>query len=450
MTGRDVGSPLTHGQVLKIALPIVAMGMSTPLLGIVDTAVIGQLGDPALIGAVAVGALIFSFLFWAFGFLRMGTTGLTAQALGANDDDEIRASFGRALLIALVAGFVLIGLQYPLKLIAFELVQGSAAVETHALAYFDIRMWSAPFTLANYAVIGWLVGMQRTRAAMGLQIFMNSLNAALDALFVLSFGWSVEGIALGTILAEMTTALAGLAFVLSILRQRSGRWDWQRIVDPAKIARTLSVNRDIMVRTLLLLAAFTFFMMEGARAGDVTLAANAILMQFVSFSAFFLDGFAFAAEALVGAAIGSRSRRSFHETVKLTSIWSLSFSVLLSVSFLVGGGFWIDFLTTSDPVREAARTYLFWAALMPFISVACFQLDGIYIGATRSRDMRNAAFLSTASFFLFWWLFLPMDNHGLWAALMLFNIARALTLLRTYWQLVGSISAQGRDARKAT
>ena len=441
-TGTETDAPLTHTCVLGIALPIVAMGMSTPLLGLVDTAIIGRLGDAALIGAVAVGALIFTFLFWAFGFLRMGTTGLTAQALGADDGEEIRASFGRAFLIALIAGLLLLGLQYPLRELAFLLIQGSGTVEAHALTYFDIRMWSAPFTLTNYAVLGWLVGMQRTRLAMGLQIFLNSLNASLDALFVLSFGWGVQGIALGTVAAETTTALAGLGLIAMLLRQRGGRWNFSLIVNAAKIARTLSVNRDIMLRTLLLLAAFTFFTMEGARAGDVTLAANAILMQIVSFSAFFLDGFAFAAEALVGAAIGARSRTRFHETVRLTSLWSFLSSVLLCLGFFAAGGLWIDFLTTSIPVREVARDYLPWAALLPVISVACFQLDGIFIGATRSRDMRNAAFLSTASFFLFWWALLPFGNHGLWAALLAFNIARAVTLARPYPQLVRSIDAR--------
>ncbi|MEQ9518978.1 MAG: MATE family efflux transporter [Parvibaculum sp.] len=435
----ETQTPLTHARVLGVALPIVAMGMSTPLLGIVDTAIIGRLGDPALIGAVAVGALIFTFLFWTFGFLRMGTTGLTAQALGADDNEEIRAAFGRAFFIALVAGSLLLSLQYPLRLAAFQLVQGSAEVEAYARTYFDIRMWSAPFTLTNYAVLGWLVGMQRTRLAMVLQIFLNGLNAGLDALFVLSFGWGVEGIALGTIMAEIATALCGLGLIAFLLRVRGGHWNWHLVLDPPKIARTLSVNRDIMLRTLLLLAAFSFFTMEGARAGDVTLAANAILMQFVSFSAFFLDGFAFAAEALVGAAIGAKSRAKFHETVRLTGLWSFLASLALGFGFLFAGGLWVDFLTTSEPVRAVARDYLPWAALLPIVSVACFQLDGIYIGATRSRDMRSAAFLSTASFFFFWWLLLPFGNHGLWAALMGFNISRAVTLLRTYPQLVRGI-----------
>lgn len=436
----DPNTPITHKRVVTLVTPIILMGLSTPLLGIVDTAVIGQLGDASLIGAVAVGALIFTFLFWAFGFLRMGTTGLTAQAFGANDAVEIRATLGRALLIAGVAGLGLLALQLPLNWVAFHLVQGSEAVEQEAQTYFAIRMWSAPFTLANYAVLGWLVGMQRTRLAMVLQIFLNGVNASLDALFVLSFGWGVAGIAAGTLIAEIATAFVGLGIAVTLLRNYASRWSWSAISAWGTISETLSVNRDIMIRTLVLLLAFSFFTMEGARQGDTILAVNAVLMQFVSFSAFFLDGFAFGAEALVGSAIGARNRFRLAEAVKLTSLWAVVLSVLLSSAFLVLGGFWIDFLTTSPEVREAARVYLPWAALMPFISVACFQLDGIFIGATRAREMRNASFLSTGAFFLFWYLLLPFGNHGLWAALALFNITRAFALGRYYPRLTAALA----------
>lgn len=432
----EIHVPLTHRRVLSLVTPIILMGMTTPLLGIVDTAVIGQLGDASLIGAVAVGALIFTFLFWAFGFLRMGTTGLTAQALGANDPVEIRAALGRALVIAGIAGSLLLLLQIPLQYVAFQLVQGSQTVEHEAATYFGIRMWSAPFTLANYAVLGWLVGMQQTRLALVLQIFLNGSNAALDALFVMHFDYGVTGIAIGTVIAEIATAFFGVGIALFLLRNYSGKWNWPIIVAWDKISATIAVNRDIMIRTLVLLLAFSFFTMEGARAGDLTLAANAVLMQFVSFSAFFLDGFAFGAEALVGAAIGATHRKRFIEAVRLTSFWAVALSIVLTVTFWGLGGYWIDFLTTSVEVRETARLYLPWAAALPLISVACFQLDGIFIGATRAREMRNASFVSTAGFFLFWWLFLPLGNHGLWAALALFNILRAFALGRYFPRLL--------------
>lgn len=442
MAPTDTDQPITHKRVLTLVTPIVLMGLSTPLLGIVDTAVIGQLGEASLIGAVAVGALIFTFLFWAFGFLRMGTTGLAAQAYGANDASEIRATLGRALLIAAVAGIGLLLLQLPLNWVAFHLVQGSDAVEQEAQTYFSIRMWSAPFTLANYAVLGWLVGMQQTRLAMVLQIFLNGVNASLDALFVLSFGWGVAGIAAGTVIAEIATAFVGLGIALALLGKYGGHWSWHAISAWKKISATLSVNRDIMIRTLVLLLAFSFFTMEGARQGDTVLAVNAVLMQFVSFSAFFLDGFAFGAEALVGSAIGAQNRNRFSEAVKLTSLWAIILSMLLTSGFLLLGGFWIDFLTTSPEVREAARHYLPWAAFMPIISVACFQLDGIFIGATRAREMRNASFVSTGAFFFFWYLLLPFGNHGLWAALVLFNVTRALALGRYYPRLTAALTTK--------
>ncbi len=437
----DPTAPLTHRRVVQLVAPIILMGLTTPLLGLVDTAVIGQLGEAALIGAVAVGALIFTFLFWAFGFLRMGTTGLTAQALGAGDVVEIRAALGRALLIAGISGLGLLLLQLPLHSFAFALVQGSSAVENEAATYFGIRMWSAPFTLANYAVLGWLVGMQKTRLALMLQIFLNGTNAGLDAWFVLFFDWGVSGIAAGTVIAEIATTFVGLGIIFSVLRQYPGTWSWQTIVSRKKLHDTLAVNRDIMIRTLVLLLAFSFFTMEGARAGDLTLAANAILMQFVSFSAFFLDGFAFGAEALVGAATGANHRQRFRDAVRLTSLWALALSIVLAASFALLGGFWIDFLTTAPDVREAARLYLPWAAVLPLVSVACFQLDGIFIGATRAREMRNAAFVSTAAFFLYWWLFLPFGNHGLWAALAFFNVTRAAALGRYYPRLLVGFKA---------
>lgn len=439
----DLAQPITHRRVLQVSLPIILMGLSTPLLGLVDTGIIGQLGQAHLIGAVALGGLIFGFLFWAFGFLRMGTTGLTAQAFGANDADELRATLGRALLIAAIAGLVLILAQFPLKEGAFWLLQGSEAVETEAALYFNIRMWSAPFTLANYAILGWFVGTQRTRSAMVLQIFLNSLNAALDALFVLWFDWGVTGIAAGTVIAEITTALAGLVWIYFLVRTLPGNWAWSRIASTQQIMKTIAVNRDIMIRTLLLMICFTFFTMEGARNGDIILATNAILMQFVTFSAFFLDGFAYTAEAFVGAAIGGRRRQQFVDTVRLTSLWAALLSLALGAGILMVGGLAVDILTTEPSVRVTARAYLPWVAVLPIVSFSCYQIDGIFIGATRTADMRNAAFVSTASFFLFWWLLLPFGNHGLWVSLLLFNIARAVALGAWYPRLLRSLPEAG-------
>ena len=301
LAAMSAAADITHARVLKIALPIILSSLSTPLLGLVDTAVIGRLPDPAFLGAIAVGAMIFSFIYWAFGFLRMGTTGLTAQAHGADNSDELRACLARALLIGVGVGGLLTLLQIPIGWLAFRLLDASAQVEGLATDYFAIRIWSAPFTLMNYALLGWFIGRERADLALWLQLFLNALNIGLDIVFVLGFGWGVAGVAAGTLIAETAACLFGLAMGTRELVKIGGHWSRARLLDPAELARTFAVNRDIMLRSLCLLFAFAWFTAKGAEAGDTVLAANTVLMQFVTLTAFLLDGFAFAAEALVGA-----------------------------------------------------------------------------------------------------------------------------------------------------
>ncbi len=420
---------LTHGSVLAIAVPVMLSNVSTPLIGIVDTAVVGRIPDPAYIGAVAVGALIFTFLFWAFGFLRMGTTGLTAQALGRNDHPEILASLGRALLIAVAAGAGLIALQWPIRLVAFALLDGSTQVEALAGGYFDIRIWAAPATLANYALLGWFIGLGRTDIGLVLQLVLNVSNMLLDALFVLGFGWDVRGVAAGTLIAEILAAAVGLAIVLRHARAYGRlRIDLPAWLEPRKLRRTITVNADIMVRSLALVFVFVWFMSRGAAAGDVILAANAVLMQFISVSAFFLDGLAFAAEALVGRAIGAVKRSALLAALKLTTLWAFVVAVAASAVIWFFGPTFIDALTVDAGARAAARTFLPWTALAPLLGVWSFQLDGAFIGATRTREMRNAMLLSAAIYLAAWWLLTPFGNHGLWAALWVSYLARTATL----------------------
>lgn len=434
-----VRPPLTHRTILTIAVPVMVSNVSTPLIGIVDTAVVGRLPDPAYIGAVAVGSVVFSFLFWAFGFLRMGTTGLTAQAFGAADADEVRAAIARALLMALAAGALLIALQWPVRAAAFALLEGSPRVEALAREYFDVRIWAAPATLANYALLGWFIGLGRTDIALVLQLILNLANMALDALLVLGFGWDVRGVALGTLIAECAAALAGVAFMRRHLRGLGGRVSRRRLLDSARLRRTIAVNGDIMVRSLALLAAFVWFMAQGARQGDVLLAANAVLMQFINVSAFFLDGLAFAAEALVGRAIGAAHRAGLVRAARLTTVWALGVAVLLALVIAAGGGAFIDALTVDPAAREAGRAFLPWAAAAPLLGVWAFQLDGIFIGATRTAEMRNAMLVSLAIFALAWWLLRPLGNHGLWAAFYVHYLARIGTLLRHYPALVRAV-----------
>ena len=413
--------------------------VSTPLIGIVDTGVVGQLPNPAYIGAVALGALVFTFLFWAFGFLRMGTTGLTAQALGAGDTGEVVACLGRALMIAVAAGAGLILLQWPLGRVSFFLLDASPQVEQLARDYFDIRIWAAPATLVNFALLGWFIGLGRTDIGLILQLVLNLTNIALDALFVLGFGWDVTGVALGTLLAEVVAAAFGLAIARRHLQRLGGTWSLDRLLIRARLRRTIAVNGDIMVRSLALVFVFAWFMAEGARAGDVILAANAVLMHFISVGAYFLDGLAFAAEALVGRAIGASQRAGLEAAARMTTLWAAVFAGAISLVLMLSGTLLIDTLTVDAAVRAAARTYLPWAAAAPLLGVWAFQLDGIFIGATRSVDMRNAMLTSLAIFLAAWWLLTPYDNHGLWAALYVHYLARIATLSYYYPRLVRSV-----------
>ena len=437
LPGRDTA--LTHRDVLSIAIPVMLSNVSTPLIGIVDTAVVGRIPDPAYIGAVAVGALVFSFLFWAFGFLRMGTTGLTAQALGASDSEEIRSCLGRALFVAAIAGIFLIASQWPLRELAFGLLSGSDQVEGLARDYFEIRIWAAPATFANYALLGWFIGLGRTDIGLVLQLLLNLSNIVLDALFVLGFGWDVRGVALGTLLAECIAATVGLVVAMRYLRGIGGNWSSRRLLDAKRMKRTIAVNGDIMLRSLALVAVFVWFMAQGARQGDIILAANAVLMHLISLGAFFLDGLAFAAEALVGRAIGASHRAGLKIAARMTTQWAAGIAVIASIVFVSLGPLFIDILTVDALARSTARSYLLWAACAPLFGVWAFQLDGIFIGATRTEDMRNAMLMSTAIFLLAWWLLQPFGNHGLWASLYVHYVARISTLGYYYPGLVRSV-----------
>lgn len=421
---------ISHRRVLSIAVPIMLSNLSTPLLGIVDTAVMGRLPDPAHIGAVALGSLIFTFVFWAFGFLRMGTTGLTAQALGAGDAVEVRSSLGRAAVVALAMGVALLLLQVPIGSVAFRLIDGSEQVEGLARTYFDLRIWAAPATLLNYALLGWFIGLGRAKTALALQLVLNVVNASLDLLFVLGFGWGVAGVAAGTALAEGVAAVAGLALAARVLQQIGGRWERGSIFDRARLTRTLAVNRDIMVRSMALMFVFIWFMARGAAQGDRILAANAVLMHLVSSAAYFLDGLAFAAEALVGRAVGAADRAMLWAAAKVSTGWAAAIACALSLVYLAFGSGFIDWLTVDAGTRAVAKQHLGWAVAAPIAGVWAFQLDGIFIGATRTVQMRDAMVFSLGIFLLGWWLLLPLGNHGLWASLFVHYLARTLTLGR--------------------
>jgi MATE family multidrug resistance protein len=426
--------------VWRLSGPIILANLSTPLLGAVDTAVVGHLPDPSFIGGVAVGSVIFSFLFWGFGFLRMGTTGFTAQAHGAGDAAELRACLLRPLVLALGFGCLVILLQGPVRQVALWAMEASAEVEGHTAVYFDIRVWSAPAVLVNYVVLGWLLGVQRPRAALALQILMNGINIGLDLIFVIGLGWDVAGVAWATLIAETTAALAGLALILKSLGRLPDAADWARLKDRGRLTALLRVNFDIFLRTLCLVLAFGIFTAEGAGFGDVVLAGNAILLQFQSFISHGLDGFAHAAEILAGGAQGAGNRRTFRRAVVVCSLWGLGGALLAGLALLAGGPLLIAAITSLPEVRLSAETYLWWMIVSPLISVWSFLLDGVFIGATRTAAMRNAMVLSLAVFLAANWLLLPaFGNHGLWLSLTLFMAARGLTMALSYPALERSV-----------
>ncbi len=430
---------VTHRRVLRIAAPIVLSNATVPLLGAVDTGVIGQLGQAAPIGAVGLGAVILASFYWMFGFLRMGTTSFVAQARGAGDGAEVSAHLARALLIALAAGAVLIAAQGLLWAAAFALAPATAEVEGLARTYLGIRIWGAPATITAYALTGWLIAMERTRAVLVLQLWTNGLNIALSVVFVLGMHWGIAGVAAATLIAEY----AGLVLGLVLCRDGFHGTEWRdraRLFEKNKLRRFFSVNGDIMVRSVLLQGAFTTFVFLGAGHGDVTLAANQVLMQFLEITAYALDGFAFAAEAMVGAAVGARARAEVRRAAILSSQWGAGGAVLLALLFLLDGPALIDLLATAPEVRAEARTYLPWVVLAPLIGIASWMFDGIYIGAAWTRAMRRAMLASVAIYLIALLILLPpFGNHGLWAALMALNIARAVTLGARYPALERSV-----------
>jgi multidrug resistance protein, MATE family len=423
---------VTHRSVVRIAVPMTLAYVSVPMVGVIDTAVIGQLGDAALLGGIAVGAIVLDIVFVAFNFLRSGTTGLTAQALGAGERTEMVAVLGRALIVAAVSGLLIVLLQWPLVEGGILVMDPGASVEGALREYLTIRIWASPFGLINYALLGWLLGLGRSLTALAIQTIFAGLNIVLSVWFVLGLGWSVAGVAWASVLAELLTVLLQVPLILKLAPR--GTWPSRaRIFDRRGFSRLLGVNRDIMIRSFTLLFAFAFFTRQGARFGEVTLAANAVLMHFFVVGGYFLDGFATAAEQLAGRAVGARFRPAFQRVVRLTTIWGVATGAVLSALYLLLGPSIVDLMTTSPEVRAAARHYLLWAALTPLAGAIAFQMDGIFIGATWSRDMRNMMLLSVLIYLGACFALTPLwGNHGLWAALLIFLGARSFTF---HWRM---------------
>ena len=443
----QIPESISYRYLLTKAWPIILANASVPLLGLVDTAVIGNVGSIEDLGAIAFGALIFSFVYWSFGFLRMGTTGFTAQASGAGDEQEIRAILGRALLIAISLGVFLILLQWPIGLAAFSLLDGSTQVEAVAQEYFNIRIWGAPATLCIFALMGLLIGLGKSRTLLLVQLFLNGLNITLDVWFAGILGWGASGIALGTVIAEWTTVLLAGWLVYRALNQRKlladAFWPKTKIMDWPALQKTASSNLDIMIRTLILVFSFGFFINQSAKFGDTFLASNHILLQLISFSAFFLDGYAYVVEALVGSSIGAKRRDIFDLAVKRSTILAMITAILLALVIVLLGDIAVMLLTDINVVRLEATQLLPLSALYVLFSCAAFQLDGIFIGASFTRQMRDAAGLSIAVYLIAWWALSDQFGvQGLWGAMIIYVVARAMALLLFYPSLRRSVEGK--------
>ncbi len=432
---------LTHARVFRIAFPIVLSNATVPILGIVDTGVVGQMGEAAPIGAVGLGAIVITGIYWIFGFLRMGTVGLASQAIGARDQPEADAILSRALMIAMVGGLGLILLQIPIIWGAFAIAPASAEVEAMAQGYMQIRIWSAPAAIGIYALTGWLIAAERTRAVLAIQLWMNGLNIVLNFAFVLGLGWGVNGVAFATFIAEWSGLAMGLWFCRGIFGRPHWR-DWPRVFDAPRLRRMAGVNTDILIRSVLLEGIFVSFLFTGSGFGDVPLAANQILVQFLMVTAYAMDGFAFAAETLVGQSMGARARERLRRSAVLTGVWGAGTCLVLAAGFALAGPAIIDVMTTAPEVRAEARVFLVYMILAPLVGCAAWMFDGIFIGATRTRDMRNMMVVSAVIYVAAALALVPsFGNHGLWIALLISFAARGITLGLKYPALEAAAEA---------
>lgn len=424
----QTSASITHRQVWRIAGPMILANLSTPLLGMVDTAVMGHLPSAHYLGAVAIGGMIFTFVFWGFGFLRMATTGLTAQAYGLGDNTKMQAVLVQSFWLALMIATALLLLQVPTRDLALHLVGSSTAVEVHAAVYFDIRIWAAPATLLNYAIIGWLIGIEASRRALVILLVMNLTNIVLDVVLVFGLGMAVDGVALASVIAEYTALAVGLLLLRRYgfgLKTFHHARQWTVFVSGFK---GLHVHGNFMLRTFVLIFCFAFFTTQSARQGDLTLAANSILLNFITFVAFVLDGFANATEVLTGKAAGQRNAAALKRALWLTGLWSMITALAFVLVYAIAGQNIIRLLTSIDPVILIADKYLIWVIIAPIIGVGSYILDGLFVGTTHSKEMRNTMLFSALGVYLpAWYLLQPLGNNGLWAALLLFLFARLMT-----------------------
>ena len=423
-------------KILDLAIPNIVSNISIPLLGIVDMALMGHLESDDYIGAIALGSLIFNFIYWSLGFLRMGTSGFTAQAWGRRDMPETIMVFSRAAFIAIVLSVVLLVLQKPIEILSFLVLKGETRVEELAMAYFRIRVWAAPAALGQFALLGFFLGMQNAKLPMVVLVSTNIINIILSYIFVMKLGMGSDGVALGTVIAQYSGLFIALYFFRKYFKRLFKYWSFRAATQWSKLKNFLVVNQDIFIRTMCLVIVFSIFTARSASSDvltegeDTILAVNSLLMQFFMFFSFLIDGFAHASEALTGRFIGANNRKALISTIRLLFIWGTGISIFFTIIYLAGGNVIFKLLTNNPEVISNARPYFFWVVMIPMASYVAFLWDGIYIGATAGKEMRNAMLVSALLVFFPAYFILSkfLGNHGLWLAFILFMMARGVTM----------------------
>lgn len=414
-------------KILQLAIPSIVSNITVPLLGLIDVAIVGHLGSASYIGAIAVGGMLFNIIYWLFGFLRMGTSGMTSQAFGKRDLKEVTRVLLRAVGVGLFIALCLLLLQYPIRKVAFLLIDATAEVRELATVYFNICVWGAPAVLGLYGFAGWFIGMQNSRFPMFIAITQNIVNIVASLAFVYLLDMKIEGVALGTLIAQY----AGLFMALLLWLRYYGRlkipFRWQEILGWTAMHRFFQVNSDIFFRTLCLVAVTTFFTSTGARQGDVVLAVNTLLMQLFTLFSYIMDGFAYAGEAMTGRYVGAQNRNGLQRMIRLLFRWGWGLSLSFTILYMIGGQGFLGLLTNDTTVIEAAGTYYYWVLAIPLAGFAAFLWDGILIGATATRLMLYSMLVASGTFFVVYYLFYGiMGNHALWMAFLIYLSLRGI------------------------
>lgn len=419
-------------KILQIALPSIVSNITVPLLGLIDVTIVGHLGSAAYIGAIAVGGMLFNIIYWIFGFLRMGTSGMTSQAFGRHDLNEVTRLLLRSVGVGLFIALALLILQYPIERIAFTFIHTTEEVEKMASLYFSICIWGAPAVLGLYSFSGWFIGMQNSRFPMFIAITQNIVNIVVSLCLVYGFDMKIEGVAIGTLTAQYAGLLMAYLLWIRYYGSLRKRIVWSSFFDKAAMYRFFQVNRDIFFRTICLVVVTVFFTSAGAAQGEVVLAVNTLLMQLFTLFSYIMDGFAYAGEALTGKYVGARNTKALHQTVRQLFGWGIGLSITFTILYSIGGQAFLGLLTNEKTVIQAANDYFYWVLAIPLAGFAAFLLDGIFIGATATGLMLRAMMVASGSFFLLYYGFQPtMGNHALWMAFITYLLLRGI--MQAFW-----------------